>query len=410
VGDAIVYDLLKEHFGERPSARLARSLAGKETPRLEDLLSKYSDLARTKRQVKPPNTLRPCVYMPSADNGMIIGPKPPGLLSASHFRHLLLYCQSVAFEDRLGHALWREYTGSKGPFLVSVSSVIGYYSMHFGDLLSSGIAVPLVFDPVARFSPSPESRQRNRPDSDLIWKLSERTFRDLIDFDPFENRTGNIASDLVDALTATSDYGACSDLWLPEREHLRLLTKYIKKTQQITTAGPELRKMIDVAQLRVPNIEAISDTAIVGIRQSEPIFARWRAALSSAIEYRAEVSAQGVGDPEAAFMSRLRESEAELLESSHRVQMKTIFSGGVRNFSIGATAAGVTAAIFGEAGLGASLTTGAVTAGLSALSDTVGLAEDRAGRKALRQHFYVVLRDDTSTGRRAARLPWRRRD
>jgi hypothetical protein len=133
-----VLDVIRTHFGEEPSEELASSLQGKVTPRLEDLYSSYMSLAKRQNQNKPSNTLRLFVFMPQRNNGMIIGRKVAGAFAMSEFRHLLLYCHSVAFEDRLCHAIWQELTGqgnagsSADPLLVSVSSVVSYYSSYFG--------------------------------------------------------------------------------------------------------------------------------------------------------------------------------------------------------------------------------------------------------------------------------------
>jgi hypothetical protein len=397
MGDvSTVYDVIREHFGEDPSRKLAESLRGKKVPRIEELYGSYVNFTQNVAQDKPANTLRPHIYLPEANNGMIIGPRPPGLLSMRRYRHLLLYCHSLAFEDRFAHAIWRELTGSNAPLLVNISGVIGHYSSYYGDLIDDEVVVPLAFDPGERYTtrPSEEHEAPGESRFDRLCDIAERWHPLTREgFASFVFPSMDIASDLDRALTLTARYGKRSDLWVPEESHIKALRKFLRKEPRMRMPVANLRKIITIGRLEVPGINELTHEDIRSMRRDEEVFEDFRRALSAAIDGGVVAASTVSGNPINAFRERLMSSYDQLKAASASAKYKKIFTQGARDFTVGAVGAGAAAAIFGVSGLAASLTSGAVTAALGATPGVVRSFRSRKAAAVLTQSFVIMLRD-----------------
>ncbi|GAB1513093.1 hypothetical protein [Actinophytocola sp. KF-1] len=381
-------DVIHNHFGEKLSDKLADRLKGRPTPRVEHLHAAYAEFHLSGVQDKPEAHVRPYVYMPAADNGMLIGPKPPGTLKPSEFRHLLLYCHSVGFEDRLGHALWREITGSNAPYLVSVGDVLGYYSS-YAKLLAENVMVPLVFDLEERFT------RRGGPalaDSSVFLskadEVVERMHRKHSRF-PWDTAS-NAISDVEDALLAAHRYGTLSDMWFPSDTHIRFFREYLRLTGAKTVAtGRDMRTFTRLHRWKLPSIHQLADRDIIAIRANEEAFASWRSSLSSAIATYEEVEQDGIGDPGRAFRHRLAADLAALNKSAK--EKSAIFARVSKSFTFGAIGAAAAGGVFGWDRLAPAVTTGIGSAVADIGSDLAASRKSRRANRALKNHFVVAI-------------------
>lgn len=377
-----IADLVRAHFGEDISEGLSKRLAGKPTPRLEMLHVAYAELFMNRSDAKQEGELRPYVYMPSAENGMLIGPTPPGTISLNSFRHHLLYCHSISFEDRLGHAIWREATGSTAPFLVSVSGVIGYYASYFGELIGSRVVVPLTFDLQQRF----ESKNRFR----AKWDVAQRAADSVWGI----KNSDHAADDLEDALIGAHRYGDRSDIWLSDKLHIDVLRKYVQQTKLSVRGNREqLEDIIDVANLKLPAINDLHHRDLISIRRNEEIFEEWRAVLKKAIDARRRAATTGFESPAEAFHEELSVQQKHLRAKARK--NRKLFSFASRTFGIGAIGTTASAALFGWSGVEPGLMSGGVSAVADAAAQIVSERKERRARKARDVHFIVALKRES---------------
>lgn len=383
-----VYALVCDHFGERPNESLSKSLRGRPTPRLPRLFDEYQALVERAPQRKPIGQLRPYIFMPSENNGMIIGPKPPGLLSANAFRHLFLYCHAVAFEDRLGHAIWREFRQSPAPLLVSVSSVIGYYSEYFGDLLKDEVAVPLHFNLETRWSGGNATAVKYK-DLELEAALGSYAARLGL------CAVADAVSTVNEALGAANEHSHQADLWLPRHVHLQLAKKHLASSQlRIETPGTDIKRMIQIGKVRVPNIRDLSNRDVIAIRKSDETFGAWRNGLSTALTEAVESRRSGLGaDITSVLRTRMAELQLNLGVKAPNKDLKKVAAKGFRAFSIGTLGSVVAAAAASNYGVGATLAGGAAASAADAVIDASQGRTSRLAKRALANHFTVLLRD-----------------
>jgi hypothetical protein len=398
-----VVDVVRMHFGEDPSVKLADSLTGKPIPRLAELREIYLRFVGEARQDKPPNTIRPCLYLPMEDIPVrsLDGPMPENSgLPYGDFKKLLLYCHSISFEDRLGHAIWQEHNDRPAlqqetmriNFMpVNVPAIIAAYAHYSVELIEKNIIMPIAFDPRNRLEYRP--RDPSEPKWEILDSTARQVYEELYPSDEWgEEHADDTATDLQYCLAYSRLYGVQSDIWLPSRSHIEVLRKYLINRRQVRATEDTLLRMLEVSSMELPALQDLSESDIVAIRRNEEIFASWRDALSTALDRSSEVARTGIGDYRQVLLDSLQASQDTLKGTSRSGNMKHIFTKGAYSFSIGAMGTGVAALAFGPSGVRGSLVAGAVAAlGASAPSVASRIIKRREQR-ALSNHFAIALR------------------